>query len=68
MGARKGKSMGKYLCWGSLGISGFMLLLFLADLVVKKPFSGIDPVVDILGVLASGIVGYLSWEASRDAQ
>jgi hypothetical protein len=58
--------MGKYLCWAALGISGLMLLLFLSDLIIKTPFGMIDWIVDILGVLASGLVGYLSWEAYRD--
>jgi hypothetical protein len=67
LGAWEGyRSMAKYLCWGSLGTAGLLLVLFIADLVIKKPFSGLDPVVDVLGALASGLVGYVSWEAARD--
>lgn len=51
-----------------MGISGLMLVCFVADLVIKQPFSGLDSVVDILGTLASGIVGYVSWEAYRDVR
>jgi hypothetical protein len=58
--------MTKYLCLGSLGVSGLMLLLFVADLAVGTPFTGISPTVDILGAVACGVVGYLSWEAFRD--
>jgi hypothetical protein len=58
--------MAKYLCWGSLGTAGLLLVLFIADLVIQKPFSGLSPSVDILGVLACGIVGYVAWEATRD--
>ena len=58
--------MGKYLCFGSMGVAGLMLVLFIADLTIGKPFSKIDSWVDILGAVASGIVGYLSWEAYRD--
>jgi len=58
--------MGKYLCWAALGISGFMLFLFVSDLAVKTPFGRISIVVDVVGALASGIVMYLSWEAFRE--
>lgn len=70
MGAVKGLAMEKWLCWGSLGISGILLLLFLLDLVLKIPFGGTDVagmmIVDICGLLAAGVIGYLAWESSRD--
>ena len=65
-GRGKGRSMAKYLCWGSMGTAGLLLVLFLADMIIGKPFSGLSITVDVLGALASGIVGYVSWEASRD--
>ena len=34
MWAAKGLSMEKWLCWGSMGTSGFLLLLFLLDIVL----------------------------------
>jgi hypothetical protein len=58
--------MEKYLCWGSLGTAGTLLVLFVLDLVIKIPFNGLSRTVDILGILACGIVVYLSWEAYRD--
>jgi hypothetical protein len=62
--------MEKGLCYGALGIAALMLLIFLLDLVglglfgasKDNPFT----VVDVFGVLASGIVGYIAWNASRD--
>lgn len=59
--------MDKILCYGSLGIAILMLLIFLLDLLAGFPFGG-GPftTVDILGVLASGIVVYLAWNASKD--
>lgn len=59
--------MEKGLCYGALGVAALMLLLFLLDLVAKFPFGG-GPftAVDVFGLLASGIVGYLAWNASRD--
>lgn len=59
--------MEKGLCYGAMGISALMLVIFLIDLVAGVPFGGSPfAVVDVFGVLASGIVGYLAWNASRD--
>ena len=59
--------MEKGLCYGALGVAALMLLIFLLDLVAGVPFGGGSfSVVDVFGVLASGIVGYLAWNASRD--
>lgn len=66
MWAVKGLSMEKWLCWGSMGTSGFLLLLFLLDVVLGIPFGGISVIVDIFGILACGMVLYLGWDASRD--
>jgi hypothetical protein len=59
--------MEKNMCYAALGVAGLMGLLFLLDCVVGIPFGG-GPflVVDILGILASGIVGYLGFSALRD--
>jgi hypothetical protein len=62
----KGLSMEKWLCWGSMGISGFLLLLFLLDIALQFPFGRLSPIVDVFGILACGLVLYLGWDASRD--
>lgn len=69
MQAVKGESMEKWLCWGSMGVAGFLLLLFLLDIVLPeslKPFGGLSLFVDICSVLASGLVIYLAYDALRD--
>jgi hypothetical protein len=58
--------MEKWLCWGAMGVAGFLLLLFLLDLVSGFPFGRLNVLVDILGIAAAGIVGYLGWDASKD--
>ena len=58
--------MEKWLCWGSLGTSGVLLILFLLDMILGIPFGGIGIVVNLLGMLGCGLVGYLAWEAFRD--
>jgi hypothetical protein len=66
-GARKGRAMEKAMCFGALGVGALMMLIFLLDIVAKFPFGGGDFVVgDVFGLLASGIVVYLGWNASRD--
>jgi hypothetical protein len=66
MQAVKGRSMEKRLCYGSMGVSGFLLLLFLLDLFLGFPFGRISGFVDVLGILASGLVLYLAYDAFRD--
>lgn len=60
--------MEKWLCWGSLGVSGTLLLLFVLDLIpgLNFPFGGIDWIVNIIGILACGLVGFLAWESLRE--
>jgi hypothetical protein len=61
--------MEKGLCYGALGIAALMLVVFLLDLVGLGIFGGKDGpfgVVDVFGIIASAIVGYLAWNASRD--
>ncbi|MGF1582274.1 MAG: hypothetical protein ACFCD0_23365 [Gemmataceae bacterium] len=62
----KGLSMEKWLCWGSMGIAGFLLLMFLMDLIFGFPFGRISFIADLLGIIAAGAVGYLGWDAFKD--
>jgi hypothetical protein len=67
VGLWKGRAMDKILCYGSLGVAILMFLLFLLDLFAGFPFGGAKFVTaDVFGLLASGIVIYLAWNASRD--
>lgn len=61
-------TMEKWLCWASLGVAGFLLLLFLLDLALSFPFGRLDKGVDIFIILASAVVLLLSWDALRDLQ
>lgn len=66
MPAVKGLFMEKWFCWSSMGVAGLLLLLFLLDLFTKIPFGGISTSVDVIMVLACGIVLYLAWDAFKD--
>jgi hypothetical protein len=69
MQAVKGLSMEKWLCWGSMGIAGLMLLLFVLDLATGVPFGGRTlsgmMVVDIIGIAMSAMLLYMCWDALR---
>ncbi len=66
MYAVKGLSMEKWLCWGSMGVAGLLLLLFVADLAAGIPFGRVSILVDVFGGLASALVLYLAYDAFRD--
>ena len=59
--------MEKGLCYGALGVAALMLVVFLLDLVAGFPFGG-SPfmLLDVLGILSAGVVGYLAFNASKD--
>ena len=58
--------MEKWLCWASMGVSGGLLVLFVLDIAIGMPFGGLSRVVDIIAVLACGLVLYLGWDAFKD--
>ena len=65
--ATKGGAMEKYMCYGALAVAAVMFLLFLLDLVLGFPFGGGSFLLaDIFGLLASGVVAYLGFNASRE--
>jgi hypothetical protein len=68
LGALKGLSMEKWMCWGSLGAAGVVGLLFLLDLILGMPFGGLSTTVDVLGILACVLVAYVSWDALKDVR
>jgi hypothetical protein len=59
--------MEKWMCYAAIGVGGLMLLLAVLDIAIGIPFGG-KPfmIVDILIILASAMVGYLGFNASRD--
>lgn len=69
MQAVKGLSMEKWLCWASMGVAGLMLLLFVLDVLTGVPFGGSTlsgmRIVDIIGIVMSALLLYMSWDALR---
>jgi hypothetical protein len=54
------------MCWGAIGVSGLLLVLFILDVAIKIPFGGLSTVVDIVSAVACAIVLYLAWDALQD--
>jgi hypothetical protein len=66
--AARGAAMEKKLCIASLCVAGLLLLLFILDIAIGIPFGGgaTFRMIDIVGILAGGLLAYLSWNALRD--
>ena len=60
--------MEKWLCFGSMGVAGLLALLFLLDLVLGMPFGRTSLLVDIFGLIASGLVLFLAYDAFKDVR
>ena len=49
-----------------MAAAGLVAVLSILDLSLKFPFAGYSLTLDILLLVASAIVGYLSWETYRE--
>ena len=60
--------MEKRLCIASMVVAGILLLAFLFDMILSVPFGGGSTfmTIDVVGMLAGGILLYLSWNALKD--
>ncbi|MCY2967738.1 MAG: hypothetical protein NT069_29595 [Planctomycetota bacterium] len=61
-------AMSKNMIFGSMAVAGLVAVAAILDMVLKIPFGGEFLVMDILYLLAAGIVLYLGWDAYRDNQ
>jgi hypothetical protein len=64
--AMKGIAMDKKMCIGALVVAGIMLVVFLLDTFTGFPFGLSFSVINIFGIIASGIVGYMAFHALRE--
>ena len=60
--------MGKILTIGGMVVSGLIAVAFGMDLVMGFPFDGANSMIDIGFLLVGLILGYLSFNAFRDAK
>jgi threonine/homoserine/homoserine lactone efflux protein len=60
--------MPKAVCWTGFGVAGLVFLLFLLDLVAGIPFQKASMLMDILFMVGSLMLAYLSWSALREVR
>ena len=58
--------MPKALCYSGMAIAAVTLILFLLDLVARIPFGRENMIMDIVFVVVSGVLAYLSWSSLRE--
>lgn len=58
--------MEKGLCLGAMGVAGLVLLLHVMDMATGSPFGGQATLHNLIFIVASGIVGYISYETWRE--
>ena len=58
--------MEKWMCLATIAVSGLLLVVFALDLAMKIPFGGLSAIVDILSMIAAGLVAYLGWDSFRE--
>jgi len=56
------------ICWATLGAAGLLALFFLLDLFIGFPFGKASIPLDIMVLLATLILAYLSWDTLRELQ
>lgn len=60
--------MAKALTIFGMVVAGLLALVFIADMLVGVPFSGASWTMDIGAIIAACALGYLAWDAFRDAK
>lgn len=56
----------KRMIYASMGVAGLVAFLSILDMSVKFPFAGYSMTFDVIFLVTSVILGYLSWDAYRD--
>lgn len=60
--------MSKALTIFGMVVAGLVALAFAADMAIGVPFSGASWTMDIGAVIGAGVLGYLAWDAFREAK
>lgn len=63
-----GSPMSKVLTIVGMVVAGLVALLFILDLAIGIPFSQASMLMDVGGLIAAGVLGYLSWDALQDTR
>lgn len=58
--------MPRVLTIAGMVVAALLLLMFGLDLAIKFPFSGASMTMDVIFVVAAGMLGYMSWSTYRE--
>jgi hypothetical protein len=59
--------MERAICWGTLGLTALLVLLFLVDLFVGTwPLFRASPTLDVFAILAGGVIIYVCIDTLRE--
>ena len=58
--------MPKVLCYSGIATAGMLLILFSLDLVIGVPFKKADTLMDIVFLISSTGLGFVSWLTLRE--
>lgn len=58
--------MTKKMIFGSMGAAGLVALACILDLAVKVPFGGYSMAMDIMFLVAAGIIIYMGYDTYRE--
>lgn len=56
----------KKMIFGSMGVAGLVAVASIADLAIKTPFGGYSTAMDIMFLVAAGIILYLGYDTYRE--
>jgi hypothetical protein len=60
--------MSKALTIAGMVVAGLVGAAFALDLAVGIPFDAARPMMDVGGLIAAAVLGYLAWDALRDVR
>lgn len=63
-----GSSMSKAMTIVGMVVAGLVALVFVLDLAIGIPFSKASLTMDLGGIIAAVLLGYLSWDALQDVR
>ena len=58
--------MSKALCFSGIATAAILLMLFTMDLIRGVPFKKADTLMDIVFMVSSGGLGFVSWLTLRE--
>ena len=58
--------MSKALCFSGIATAAILLMLFTMDLILGVPFKKADILMDIIFLISSGGLGFVSWLTLRE--